>query len=91
VRTACGIAWNAVLIALDAYLELKGVKLKKGKRKSIEYYILHIAKTDRKLLAELNSAYEILHLDGYYEGRQDARVIARGFELAYIIIKRITI
>jgi uncharacterized protein (UPF0332 family) len=89
VRTACGIAYNAVLIALDAMLEQKGVKLKKGKRKSIEFYVMHIAKTDRKLLDELNSAYEILHLDGYYEGRQDARVVARGFELAYKIINRI--
>ncbi|GAB6395412.1 MAG: hypothetical protein MdMp024_1724 [Bacteroidales bacterium] len=89
VRTACGIAYNAVLISLDALLEQRGVKLKKGKRKSIEYYILHIAKIDRKLLNELNSVYTILHLNGYYDGLQDARVIARGFELAYKIIRRI--
>jgi uncharacterized protein (UPF0332 family) len=89
VRTACAIAYNAVLIALDAILELKGVNLKKGKRKSIEYYVMHIGEYDRKFLKELNSAYEILHLYGYYDGIQDARVIARGFELAYKIINRI--
>ncbi|GAB6394147.1 MAG: hypothetical protein MdMp024_0459 [Bacteroidales bacterium] len=91
VRTACAIAWNAVLIALDAFLVLNGATLPKGKRKSIEYYVMHIAKKDRKLLDNLNGAYEILHLWGYYDGLQDARVVARGFELAYFIIKRITI
>jgi hypothetical protein len=50
---------------------------------------LHIAKKDRKLLDNLNGAYENLHLWGYYDGLQDARLVARGFELAYLIIKRI--
>ncbi|MDR1416043.1 MAG: DUF5618 family protein, partial [Prevotellaceae bacterium] len=36
VRTACGTAYNGMLIALDTYLLLKGVEQKKG-RKSIEY------------------------------------------------------
>jgi hypothetical protein len=89
VRMACGTAYNAVLIALDAYLELKGVKLKKGKRKSIEFYVMHIAERDRKLLKELNTVYEILHLSGYYDGIQNAKVIATGFEVACRIIKRI--
>jgi hypothetical protein len=66
VRTACGTAYHAVLIALDAILALKGVTLKKGKRKFIEFYTMNIAAFDRKLLDDVNDVYEILHLSGYY-------------------------
>jgi hypothetical protein len=90
VRTACGTAWHAVLIALDAFLLLKGAPPpQKKKRKSIEYYLMHIGEHDRKFLKELNTAYEIIHLNGYYDGVLDARVIAAGFEYAYKIIERI--
>jgi hypothetical protein len=90
VRTACGTAWHAVLIALDTFLLLKGApSLPKKKRKSIEYYLMHVAEHDRKLLKDLNSVYNILHLLGYYDGEQNARVIAEGFDLACRIIDRI--
>ncbi len=88
VKTACGIAYNGVLTALDGYLLLKGIEKKKG-RKSIEYYQDTISGIDKKLLNYINSAYEILHLSGYYDGNRDARVIAEGFDLAYSIIGRI--
>ena len=88
VKTACGIAYNGVLKALDGYLLLKGVEKTKG-RKSIEYYEEAIAGIDRKLLNYINSAYLILHLNGYYDGVRDARVISEGFNLAYSIIERI--
>ncbi|GAB6393855.1 MAG: DUF5618 family protein [Bacteroidales bacterium] len=90
VRISCGAAYHAVLIALDAFLELKGVpSLPKKKRKSIEYYLMHVAEHDRKLLKDLNNVYEILHLWGYYDGILDARVIAAGFDTAIKIIDRI--
>jgi hypothetical protein len=89
VRASCGIAYHGVLIALDAILLLKGVTLPKGKRKSIEFYIMHIATFDRKLLNEVNDVYEILHLYGYYDGVQDARVVAAGFDHAHKIIEYI--
>jgi len=88
VKTACGIAYNGVLKALDGYLILKGIEKKKG-RKDIEFYQEAVALTDRKLLNYINSAYKILHLNGYYDGVKDARVIAEGFNLAYSIIERI--
>ncbi|MCL6103547.1 MAG: DUF5618 family protein [Bacteroidetes bacterium] len=88
VKTACGIAYNGVLKALDGYLLLKGIEKKKG-RKDIEYYQDAIAIIDRKLLNYINSAYKVLHLNGYYDGIRDARVIAEGFNLAYSIIERI--
>jgi hypothetical protein len=89
VRASCGIAYHGVLVALDAILLLRGVTLPKGKRKSIEYYIMHIATFDRKLLDDVNSVYNIIHLSGYYDGEQDARIVAAGFEYAYRIIERI--
>ncbi|MDR3219696.1 MAG: DUF5618 family protein [Dysgonamonadaceae bacterium] len=88
VKTACGIAYNGVLIALDTYLLLKGIAKTKG-RKSIEYYCEQISKLDKKMLRQVNNAYEILHLSGYYDGIQDAIVVKRGFDEAYELIDRI--
>ncbi|GHV65358.1 hypothetical protein FACS1894199_05830 [Bacteroidia bacterium] len=89
VRTACGTAYNGVLLALDTYFELKGVEMPKKKRRSIEFYTSHVAQLDRKRLNELNAVYDILHLSGYYDGIQDAIVVKRGFEQAYSIIDHI--
>ncbi|GHV71648.1 hypothetical protein FACS189420_7460 [Bacteroidia bacterium] len=88
VRTACGTAYHGVLIALDTYLLLRGVKITR-KRKSIEYYLETISKWDKKMLNEINSVYEILHLWGYYDGIHDATVVKRGFDVAYNLIDRI--
>ncbi|GAP73170.1 hypothetical protein SAMD00024442_65_7 [Candidatus Symbiothrix dinenymphae] len=90
VRTACGTAYNGMLLALETYLELKGVEIPKGKKhKSIDFYVSSVAQLDGKLLKELNSAYRILHIDGYYEGILNAGVIKSGFDMAYDIIDRI--
>jgi hypothetical protein len=89
VRTACGTAYNGVLLAMDAYFELKGVDMPKKKRRSIEFYTSNVAQLDKKLLKELNGAYDILHLSGYYDGIQDAVVIKRGLEIAHDIIEHI--
>jgi hypothetical protein len=90
VKTACGIAYNGMLIALDGYLMLKGVEKPKGKRrKSIEYYQENMGKHNRKLLDYLNGAYNTLHLSGYYDGNGDAIVIKRGFDNAYFLIEKI--
>ena len=90
VRTACGTAYNGVLIALDGFLILKGIKKPTKKdRKSIEYYQKNLGKLDRKMMDHLNVAYKILHLYGYYDGIEDAVVIRRGFELADILIEKI--
>lgn len=88
VKTACGIAYNGVLKALDGYLIIKQVPKQKG-RKSIEYYQSNIAKLDKKLNVELKNAYEILHLSGYYDGVTSVPTIQDGFDLAEGIIKRI--
>ena len=88
VKTACGIAYCAVLKALDGYLLLKEIKRPKG-RKSIEYYRDNVAKIDRKLMLYLNNAYMTLHLDGYYDGNVSVDTIKSGFKSASLIIDRI--
>jgi len=88
VKTACGIAYNGILKALDGYFILKEVKPPKGKR-SIEYYCDNVAKIDRKLMNYVNNAYEILHISGYYEGVTSVKVITEGFDLAKVIIAKI--
>ena len=90
VKTACGVAYNGLLIALDGFLILKGMDKPKGKlRKSIEYYQSTITKIDKKMLNYLNSAYEILHLWGYYDGIESVIVVQEGFDNAYKIIEKI--
>jgi tetratricopeptide (TPR) repeat protein len=90
VKMACGTAYSGVLVALDGFLVLKGLHKPKGKeRKSIEYYQSNITKIDKKMLDYLNGAYQILHLSGYYDGMQNAKVIKEGFDEAYKIIDKI--
>ena len=89
VRTACGTAYNGVLLALDTYLTLKDVELPKRKRRSINFYTLHVGKMDGKMLQHLNDVYDILHLSGYYDGILNVPVIKEGFDAAYNIIDKI--
>jgi hypothetical protein len=90
VKTGCGIAYSGVLLALDHYLESKGVTAPKApKKKSIEWYREKIGKMDRKLLSTLNNVYSILHIEGYYEGLNGVKVIQAGFDYADDIVKKI--
>ena len=89
VRTACGAAYNGTLIALDALLKIKGIDLPhKKSRRTIDFYRAAINK-DRKLLDAFNSAYNILHLYGYYDGETTIKVIQAGFEMANLVIDKI--
>jgi len=90
VRTACGTAYLGVLRALEAWLVLKGVEIpKKKKHVTIDFFLFNVAKLDKKLLDHLNSAYDVLHLDGYYRGARNVKVIEAGFDEAYYIIDKI--
>jgi len=63
VRTACGIAYNAALIALEGYISIKkpsklnGIKV----RIDIKYLQRTLTEIDKQTLNFLNTAYEILH------------------------------
>jgi len=89
VKMACGTAYSGMLVALDGFLMLKGIGKKSKQRKSIEYYQSNITQIDKKMLGNLNMAYQILHLYGYYDGLQDAIVVKRGFDLANALIEKI--
>jgi hypothetical protein len=91
VRAACGIAYSGVLVALDGYFILNGMHSSNSKkvRKSIEYYQKNLAKQDKKMLDNLNQAYQILHLYGYYDGLDNVNVVKEGFSLANSIIEKI--
>jgi hypothetical protein len=89
VSTACGTAYKGVLLALDAYLTLKGVEMPKKNRRSIEFYTYNIAKIDRKLGTYLKVAYDTLHLSGYYDGTLVVSTVKEGFDVAHEIISRI--
>ena len=88
VKTACGTAYNGVLMALDGYFKLKEIPKKKG-RKDIDFYKSTITTIDKKLLSYLNNAYDILHLSGYYDGITSVKVVKEGFDMAYTIIEKI--
>ncbi|MCL1947253.1 MAG: DUF5618 family protein [Chitinivibrionia bacterium] len=90
VRAACGIAYLGVLVAIDAWFKIKDVALpSKNKQKSIEYYTTNIAKLDKKMLSLFNTAYDILHLVGYYRGITSVKAISAGFDAAYDVIDKI--
>jgi hypothetical protein len=90
VSSACGIAYRGALVAMDTFFALKGIpRLSKHKRATIDFYRMHLARLDQKMLRQLNSVYNALHIAGYYELECDARIIGAGFEHAYALIERI--
>jgi len=90
VETACGVAYVGVLHALDAWLTVKGVQMpSKKKHKTIDFYLFNVAQIDNKLASHINTAYNVLHLSGYYRGETKIKIIEGGFEAAYDIIERI--
>lgn len=81
VKTACGTAYSGVLIILDAFIKIKGQVTNYKDRKSIEYYRDNITDRDNTLLKYTNSAYNILHLSGYYDGELSYPVIKEGMDV----------
>lgn len=84
VRAAGHYLWNGVLIILNAVFH---VNEKKG-RISIDDYRRAVGPRDRKLLALVNNAYDILHLNMGYDGVLDKSICDRGFLTANEIIDR---
>jgi len=89
VREACGIAYLAILMAIDEYLLKKGLN-KKDLPRSVDAYRKalqkYLAVRDGKLLREFEALYEALHIAGYHRGNlylvnmvKDAFKAARAF------------
>jgi uncharacterized protein (UPF0332 family) len=86
VRMACGVAYSAVLMAIDGYLLKKGKEIRRRRRKSVDDYRRELSKIDKKMLEYFNAAYNILHLSGYYDGTNRVSVISDGLKVAQEII-----
>lgn len=67
VRLAGNAAWSGVLIAVDEYLNKKGIQKTRG-RKSKEWYTVQLSKLNRSLNTAFHNAYSGLHLSLGYDG-----------------------
>jgi len=71
VQEACGVAYLAVLKAIDEYLLNRGLS-KKELPKSVDAYRKALQKYldvhDGKLIREFEGVYDELHIAGYYRG-----------------------
>ncbi|MDR0603411.1 MAG: DUF5618 family protein [Bacteroidales bacterium] len=83
VRTACGVAYSGLLIALDCLFILNGIEINGETKKDIVFYKYNLnnrVHTNRKLGGNFDSAYEILHLLGYYNGITSSSIVKEGFK-----------
>lgn len=85
VRAAGHYLWHAVLLALDAVFQ---VRADRRTRVAIDDYYEAVRKRDRKLLALVNSSYNVMHLSMDSDGTPSKSVCGEGFRLANDIIDR---
>ena len=85
VRAAGNYLWLGVLMALDAVFH---VRTDRRTRVDIKDYREAVGKRDKKLLALVNSGYDVMHLYMNYDGNQSKDVSDGGFRLANNIIDR---
>jgi len=85
VRMAGNTAWNGVLIALDAVLNVRS-KMKKGQRPDFNDYQSAISQRDSKMPRILLNAYSLLHLTLGYDGVTSYKVVQDSLDQAKIII-----
>ena len=85
VRMAGNTAWNDVLIALDAVLDVRK-NFKKGQRLDFKDYQAAIAKKDSKMTRTLQNAYGLLHLSLGYDGITDYKTVQSSLDIAKIIL-----
>lgn len=93
VQEACGIAYLAVLKAIDEYLIKRGINPKdlpqsvEGYRDMLKKYLsIH----NGKLTREFDKLYKTLHIAGYYRGLlEDVNMLKDAFKVAKIFIEKI--
>ena len=93
VREAMGMAYLAVLEAINEYLLKKGLT-KKELPRSVEAYRKalqkYIAVHNGKLLREFEKLYDLLHIAGYYRGLlYDTEVVKDALKAARAFIEKI--
>jgi len=87
-REAAGIAYLAALMAIDGYLLSMGVPPDKLPT-SIQEYMSAVKKIPRngKLMANLITAYQNLHIFAYYRGGVGVQMIKEGIKSVEEIIR----
>ena len=85
VRAAGNYLWLGVLMALDAVFL---VREDRRTRVDIKDYRDAVGKRDKKLLALINSGYDVMHLYMNYDGNPSKGLCDQGFAYANKIIDR---
>ena len=85
VKMAGNTAWNGVLVALDATLNVRK-NLKKGTRPDVNDYQKALLAKDRKLNFVFMSAYDTLHKSMGYDGILKQKIVQSGMEDAVNIL-----
>lgn len=85
VRSAGHYLWHAVMLALDSVFH---VREDRRTRVDVDAYREAVRKRDRKLLALLNTSYQILHLSMGYDGVLHKDSCDTGFNVTNDIIDR---
>ncbi len=88
VKTASGVAYLGVLLAMDEWLRQRNVAKPKTNANE-SYYRTQLGRLDKKALASYNDVYEIFHLGGYYRDLNNVAVFDTAFSEAMKLIDRI--
>ncbi len=89
VKSGAHFAYLGMLIALDEWLQRKGVPAPAKNRKDITWYQREVGQRDKKLVSKLDIAYKSLHLAGSYDGNPSVALNQEGLQLAEEIAKLI--
>jgi hypothetical protein len=87
VKMACNTAWNGVLVALNGKMKRQGIPYPTRNRMNVDIYRDYIAKRNKSILKDFNSAYNFLHLLGGYDGELKVIISQEGIKLALRIIE----
>jgi len=85
VKMAGNTAWNGVLVALDAVLDVRK-NLKKGQRPDFRDYQNAVLTKDSKMNQPLLGAYESLHKSLGYDGNPNYKVVRAAMENGRLIV-----
>ena len=85
VKMAGNTAWNGVLVALDAVLNVRS-GLKRGQRPDFRDYQTAIAKKDSKMTRPLLGAYESLHKAMGYDGNPRHTIVQDSLDQANMLV-----
>jgi hypothetical protein len=78
-------AWNGILLALDAVLNVRS-GMKRGQRPDFKDYQAAITRKDAKMSRVLLNAYDLLHKSLGYDGVTRYKVVQDSLEQAKLIM-----